>query len=78
MVLGHWRLLRILPIPGDINGHRTRGLMRNYGFRIQMSLFTKQKQTHRHRKQTCGYQREKGAEKGKIESEGLTDTHRYI
>lgn len=32
----------------------------------------------RHRKQTCGYQREKGAEKGKIESEGLTDTHRYI
>ena len=24
---------------------------------IQMSLFTKQKKTHRHRKQTCGYQR---------------------
>ena len=24
-----------------------------------MSLFTKQKQTHRHRKQTCGYQRGK-------------------
>ena len=26
---------------------------------IQMNLFTKQKQTHRHRKQTCGYQRGK-------------------
>ena len=25
-----------------------------------MSLFTKQKQTHRHRKLTYGYQREKG------------------
>ena len=31
-----------------------------------MSLFTKQKQTHRHRKQTCGYQREK-AEGGIIQ-----------
>ena len=27
---------------------------------IQMSLFTKQKQTHRHRKQTYGYQKGKG------------------
>ena len=27
---------------------------------IQMNLFTKQKQTHRHRKQTYDYQREKG------------------
>ena len=26
-----------------------------------MDLFTKQKQTHRHRKQTDGYQRGKGA-----------------
>ena len=26
----------------------------------QMNLFTKQKQTHRHRKQTYGYQRETG------------------
>ena len=26
---------------------------------IQMNLFTKQKQTHRHRKQTYDYQREK-------------------
>ena len=27
---------------------------------IQMNLFTKQKQTHRHRKQTYGYQSGKG------------------
>ena len=27
---------------------------------IQMDLFTKQKQTHRYRKQTYGYQRGKG------------------
>ena len=27
---------------------------------IQMNLFTKQKQTHRHRKQSYGYQRGKG------------------
>ena len=26
---------------------------------IQMNLFTKQKETHKHRKQTYGYQREK-------------------
>ena len=31
---------------------------------IQMNLFTKQKQTHRHRKQTYGYQRGKGGEGG--------------
>ena len=28
--------------------------------KIQMNLFTKQKKTHRHRKQTHGYQRVKG------------------
>ena len=32
--------------------------------KIQMNLFTKQKQTHRHRKQTYGYQRGKGMEDG--------------
>ena len=32
---------------------------------IQLNLFTKQKQTHRHRKQTYGHQRGKG-EKGKL------------
>ena len=40
---------------------------------IQMNLFTKQKETGRHRKQTCGYQR--GVGKGEIRSLGLTDTH---
>ena len=29
---------------------------------IQMNLYTKQKQTHRYRKQTYGYQRGKGGE----------------
>ena len=41
--------------------------------RLQMNLFTKQKETGRHRKQTCGYQR--GVGKGEIRSLGLTDTH---
>ena len=31
---------------------------------IQMNLFTKQKQTHRYRKQIYGYQREKGGDDG--------------
>ena len=30
--------------------------------RIQMNFFTKQKQTHRHKKQTYGYQRGRGEE----------------
>ena len=32
---------------------------------IQMKLFTKQKQTHSHRKQTYGYQRGKVGERDK-------------
>ena len=31
---------------------------------VQMNLFSKQKQTRRHRKQTYGYQRAKGGGKG--------------
>ena len=34
-------------------------IMWNLKKMIQMKLFTKQKQTHRHRKQTYGYQRGK-------------------
>ena len=34
---------------------------------MQVNLYTQQKQTHRHRKQTCDYQREEGG------SMGLTD-----
>ena len=33
---------------------------------IQMNLFTKQKQTSRHRKQTYGYQRGRGGERNKL------------
>ena len=33
---------------------------------IQMNLFTKQKQAHRHRKQCYGYQRGKGWERDKL------------
>ena len=33
---------------------------------IQMNLFTKQKQTHRHGKQTYGYQRGKGWQRDKL------------
>ena len=43
----------------------------------QMNLFTKQKQTHRHRKETYGYQRGNKVE-GLIRSLGLTYTHYYI
>ena len=33
---------------------------------IQVNLFTKQKQTHRHRKQTYGYQTGKVGERDKL------------
>ena len=42
-----------------------------------MNLFTKQKQTHTHRKQSYGYQRGEGGKEGQIRSLGLTDTHYY-
>ena len=45
---------------------------------IQMNLFIKQKQTHRLRKQTYGYQRGKAGEEGEIRRLGLTYTHYYI
>ena len=35
-------------------------------YRTQMNLFTKEKQTHRHRKQTYGYQRGKGWGRDKL------------
>ena len=41
-----------------------------------MNLFTKQKQTHRLRKQTYGYQREKVRGRDKL-GVGLTYTHYY-
>ena len=43
---------------------------------IQMTLFTKQKQTHRYREQTYGYQRGKGGwDKLGVE---VNDTQYYI
>lgn len=45
-------------------------------FITQMNLFTKQKQTRRHRKQIYVYQGEK--EGGYITSLGLTDRHDFL
>ena len=42
-----------------------------------MHLYTKQKQTYRHRKQTYGYQREKGGGEGEIRSMRFIDTIYY-
>ena len=44
---------------------------------IQMDLYTKHKQSHRHRKQICCYQRREGGGKEPIKSMGLTDTNYY-
>ena len=38
-----------------------------------MNLYIRQKQTHRHRKQTYGYQRGQGGREGQIRSMGLTN-----
>ena len=42
-----------------------------------MNMHARQKKTHRHRKQTCGY---KGGRRGswQIRSSGLIDTNDYI
>ena len=42
-----------------------------------MNISTKQRQSHRHRKQTCGSQGE-GLEEGWIGSLGLADANDYI
>ena len=42
-----------------------------------MNLYTKQKQTYRHRKQTYGYQRGERSGEGQIRSMGLTGTKYY-
>ena len=43
-----------------------------------MNLSTKQKQTHRHREQTCGFQGGKGVGEGWTGSLGLVDANYYI
>ena len=42
-----------------------------------MNLYTKQKQTHRHRKQIDGYQMGHRGGERQIRSMGLTDTNYY-
>ena len=44
---------------------------------IQMNLYTKEKQTHRHRKQTYGYQKGEGGREGQNRGMRLTDTNYY-
>ena len=44
----------------------------------QMNLFMKQKETHRHREQTCGYQEGEWVGEGWIGSLGLADANYYI
>ena len=44
----------------------------------QMNLSTKQKQTHRHREQSCGCQGGGGLEEGRIGIWGLADANYYI
>ena len=39
-----------------------------------MNVYVKRKQNHRHRRQTCRYQRGEGRGKGQIKSIGLTNT----
>ena len=39
-----------------------------------MNAYTKQKQTHKYRKQTYGYRGGEGREEGQIGGMGLTDT----
>ena len=43
-----------------------------------MNVYAKKKQAHRHRKQTCGYQRGEGKGEGQIRDMGLTDTNYCI
>ena len=43
-----------------------------------MNLYTKQKQTHRLREETCGCQGGGGVERGRIGSLGLADVNYYI
>ena len=42
-----------------------------------MDIYTKQKQSHRHRKQIYCYQRREGGGKEPHKSMGLTDTNDY-
>ena len=43
-----------------------------------MNIYAKQKQTHRYREQTRGYQKGRGKEEGQIRGMGLADTNHYV
>ena len=43
-----------------------------------MAVYTKQKQTHRHREQTCDCQEGEGVREGWTVSLGLADANYYI
>ena len=43
-----------------------------------MNLFTKEKQTHRHREQTCGFRGGGGEGVGRTGSLGLVDANYFI
>ena len=43
-----------------------------------MTVYAKQKQTHRNGKQTSGYQRGEGRGEGQIRGMGLRDTNYYV
>ena len=43
-----------------------------------MNVHTKQKKTHRYRKQTSGYQKREGSWKGQIRGMRLRDTKYYV
>ena len=45
---------------------------------MQLHVHAKQKQTHRHRKQTCGYQKEEGMGEAQIKGMGLTNANYYV
>ena len=43
-----------------------------------MNISMNQKQTHKYREQTCGFQRREGATEGRIGSLGLADASYYL
>ena len=43
-----------------------------------MNVYEKHKQTHRYRKQTCGYQSRVGRGEGQTKGMRLTDTNSYV
>ena len=44
----------------------------------QMNIYMKQKETHRHKEQSCGCQEEGGVGEGRNASLGLADANYYI